>query len=66
MLDAKDADDYGLERGWDHKHGCIEPGLVLSNSFGFGHFLFFSRSLVTEDEIRDGGHRGKVEYVIKL
>lgn len=48
------------------KHGCIEPGLVLSNSFGFGHFLFFSRSLVTEDEIRDGGHRGKVEYVIRL
>lgn len=28
--------------------------------------LFFSRSLVTEDEIRDGGYEGKVEYVIKL
>ena len=28
--------------------------------------LFFSRSLVTEDEIRDGGHEDKVEYVIKL
>ena len=51
--------------GWEHEHGCIEPGSVLSNSFGFGRFLFFSQSLVTEDEIRDKGQGGKVEYVIE-
>lgn len=52
-------------RGWEHKHGCIEPGSVLSNSLVLDT-LFFSRSLVTEDELRDGEHEDKVEYVIKL
>lgn len=65
MLGANDADDYGLEGGGSTSMAVSEPAqcyrilLVLDT-------LFFSRSLVTEDEIRDGGHGVKVEYVIKL